>query len=233
MDNQQSETKQKAMKFLLLFPIIFPVFLFLLSGIDAYLTEPEEQEEIPCYYDGVLEKGATYRYGMFIYKYKQEKIYNDWVDIPNDIDGWGVAFNNEFSKEPINAMYYCNDIRGIPIVSMSYMFEGSHAETIDMTGFDTSNVVNMRGMFANTMSKTIILKDMDTSKVTDMSYMFSRTLATSLDLSSFDTSNVTNMENMLDIRYGSRNIYVKNEEEYNRLSNSPGKTSDAVLFIKR
>ena len=225
-------TKGKAIIFLLLFPFVLMIFLTILDQIDTYLTEPDETEEIPCYYDGVLKTGATYRYGNFIYKYKQEKRENDWINIHDNVEGWGVALDNEFSKEPITVEGYCNTIRGIPIVSMAYMFEGSYAESIDMTGFDTSNVINMRWMFANTMSETIILNGMNTSKVTDMSYMFSRALAKSLDLSSFDTSNVTNMQNMFDIRYGSGYIYVKNEEEYNRLKNSPVRSSDAIISIK-
>ena len=72
------------------------------------------------------------------------------------------------------------------------------ASSINMLGWDTSNVTNMQGMFAGQTSlSSVDLSSFNTSNVTDMSSMFwwNRQLTT-LDLSNFDTRNVTNMSSM-------------------------------------
>ncbi len=76
-----------------------------------------------------------------------------------------------------------------------------HLNSIDVRGFDTSNVTNMENMFyyagRNASPCTIIgLDGFDTSKVTNMKWMFHSCGCTVLDLSSFDTSEVTNMDAM-------------------------------------
>lgn len=82
---------------------------------------------------------------------------------------------------------------------MSNMFNGCSVLTsLDLGGFDTSNVTNMSNMFngCNTLT-SLDLGSFDTSNVTSMSSMFNGCSAlTSLDLGSFDTSNVTSMNNM-------------------------------------
>ena len=74
----------------------------------------------------------------------------------------------------------------------------SNLTSLDLSGWDTSNVTNMYHMFCGCGSLTSLdLSGFNTSKVTDMGYMLSGcTSLTSLDLSGFDTSNVTNMTNM-------------------------------------
>ena len=82
------------------------------------------------------------------------------------------------------------------LTSMSNMFIRCVALTsIDLSGFDTSNVTDMSKMFYSCLKLTSLdLSGFDTSNVTDMSRMFYNCLdIASLDLSSFDTSNVTNM----------------------------------------
>lgn len=85
------------------------------------------------------------------------------------------------------------------LTSMRLMFyDCSSLISLDLSGFDTSNITSMYSMFNGCSSlSSLDLSGFDTSKVTDMSYMFDscRSL-TSLDLSMFDTSNVTNMEDM-------------------------------------
>ena len=71
----------------------------------------------------------------------------------------------------------------------------SYMTTIDLSGFDTSNVTDMSHMFFSCESlKNLNLSVLDTSKVTNMHAMFSccKSLKT-LNLSSFDTAKVTNM----------------------------------------
>lgn len=70
--------------------------------------------------------------------------------------------------------------------------------SIDLSGFDTSNVTTMREMFFNCLSLTELnLSGFDTSNVTDMASMFFYCeKLTELDLTSFNTSKVTNMGGM-------------------------------------
>ena len=71
----------------------------------------------------------------------------------------------------------------------------SNITEIDLSKFNSSQVINMRGMFDSCMSLTSIdLSNLDTSKVTTMRSMFwCCNLLTSINLSSFGISQVTNM----------------------------------------
>ena len=81
----------------------------------------------------------------------------------------------------------------------SYMFYCCEGLTsLDLSGFDTSQVTDMGHMFEECRSlSSLDLSGFDTSQVTDMGYMFEecRSLS-SLELSGFDTSQVTNMGDM-------------------------------------
>ena len=79
---------------------------------------------------------------------------------------------------------------------MGYMFGGCGALTsLDLSGFDTSNVTMMYEMFCGCVALTSLdLSNFNTSNVTRMYGMFDTCIAlTSLDLSSFDTSNAEDM----------------------------------------
>ena len=69
-------------------------------------------------------------------------------------------------------------------------------ETIDLAGFDTSEVTSMNTMFYTMSSlKSIDVSGFNTSKVTDMYAMFDQTgVIEQLNVSNFDTSNVTDMK---------------------------------------
>lgn len=111
------------------------------------------------------------------------------------------------------------------LTTMEGMFDSCEALTsLDLSGFNTSNVTSMNGMIFGCDSLTSLdLSGFNTSKVTGMSSMFygcsgltsldlsgfntskvinvysmfyGCTALTSLDLSSFDTSNVTGMSDM-------------------------------------
>ena len=73
------------------------------------------------------------------------------------------------------------------------------AETLDLSGLDTSRVTDMSDMFSGCTSlSSLDLSGLDTSQVTDMSEMFSVCYSlASLDLSGLDTSRVTDMSDML------------------------------------
>lgn len=69
-------------------------------------------------------------------------------------------------------------------------------ETVDLAGFDTSEVTSMNTMFYMMNSlKNINVSGFNTSKVTDMNSMFDQTgVIEELNLLNFDTSNVTDMK---------------------------------------
>ena len=69
-------------------------------------------------------------------------------------------------------------------------------ETIDLAGFDTSEVTSMNTMFYSMYNlKNINVSGFNTSKVTDMYAMFDQSgVIEELNLSNFDTSNVTDMK---------------------------------------
>jgi surface protein len=92
------------------------------------------------------------------------------------------------------------------VTSMRYMFYGSSATTLDLSSFDTSNVIYM-------------------------SYMFYRSSATTLDLSSFDTSKVTNMNNMFNSSSATTG-YARTQADADRFNNSSGKPARLNFVVK-
>ena len=79
------------------------------------------------------------------------------------------------------------------------LFHGLYSlESIDFTGFDTSNVTDMDYMFSGCEALTSLdVSNFDTSNVMDMSCMFEYCLSlTNLDVSGFDTGNVEYMGSM-------------------------------------
>ena len=85
------------------------------------------------------------------------------------------------------------------VKSMFNMFSGmSNLTSLDLSNFETSNVTEMNSMFSGMSNLvTLDLSNFDTSNVTDMKSMFSgMSNLTSLNLSNFNTSKVMNMRNM-------------------------------------
>ena len=147
--------------------------------------------------NNTLTQGLQYVNGQYTYAYKQggQKANSGlaWYNISNN--GWGVQLTDKASTDAVTSKV-CTYINNKPIVSMSYMFGGSKATTLDVSNFDTSKVTYMNGMFSNSQATTLDVSNFDTSNVTDMSNMFDGSKATTLDLSNFDTSNVTDMSSM-------------------------------------
>ena len=85
------------------------------------------------------------------------------------------------------------------LTNMNGMFNNcSNLVSLDLSGFDTSQVTSMIGVFSGCPNlASLDLSSLDTSQVTNMARMFhdSSNLA-SLDLSGFDTSQVTRMAEM-------------------------------------
>ena len=160
-------------------------------GINEYV----DNTPIYCTFDGEMVQGAEYVNGQYTYRYMQEGDYSEsglaWTNISDD--GWGVQLTDKTSTDPVTSKL-CTYINNKPVVSMSFMFAGSDATTIDLSSFNTSNVTNMSDMFGGDSSATTLdLSSFNTSKVNNMKSMFYGSSATFLDLSNFDTSNVTNM----------------------------------------
>lgn len=116
---------------------------------------------------------------------------NDWLDIDkvtsmNKLDSGTTVVCDGNVDSMINMFYSCDNLT-----------------SIDLSNFDTSNVVNMDGMFYDCSKLTTLnLSNFDTSKVHGMTYMFFNCYnLTSLDLSNFNTSKVTDMRNMFDSCY--------------------------------
>ena len=150
-----------------------------------------------CTFDGELTQGAEYVNGQYTYRYMQEGVYSNdsslaWVDIKDK--GWGVQLTDKDSTA-VAIGNVCTYINNEPVISMSYMYSGSAAESINLSSFNTSKVKNMKAMFYKVTTTTLDTSSFDTPSVTDMSYMF-YSQATKIDASGFDTSNVTDMSYM-------------------------------------
>ena len=152
-----------------------------------------------CKTNNTLTQGLQYVNGQYTYAYKQKGKYASsglaWNNISNN--GWGVQLTDKASTDAVTSKV-CTYINNKPIVSMSYMFGGSKATTLDVSNFDTSKVTYMNGMFSNSQATTLDVSNFNTSKVTYMSNMFNGSNATTLDLSNFDTSKVTDMTSMFE-----------------------------------
>jgi surface protein len=79
-----------------------------------------------------------------------------------------------------------------------FLHFSTNLATVNVSGINTSSAIDMGSMFAEIPVTTLDLSSFDTFNVIDFSYMFaiSNSLST-LDLSGFDTSNATNIDYMI------------------------------------
>ena len=111
-----------------------------------------------------------------------------------------IVYINGVPQDTIKYSYYFNQTDNIVVLIWNntinyykYMFNGcSYITEIDLSSFDSSNVINMTVMFRGCSKLSYInFTNFDTSKVTEIGSMFREfPKLSSLDLSSFDTSNV-------------------------------------------
>ncbi|MGL4948848.1 MAG: BspA family leucine-rich repeat surface protein [Anaeroplasmataceae bacterium] len=88
------------------------------------------------------------------------------------------------------------------VINMQGIFDQANLSSFDITKLNTSKVTNMKDMFKGTSIKNLNLSNFNTDLVTDMTAMFSGcTELVTLDLSKFNTSNVTSMESMFNMCY--------------------------------
>ena len=81
---------------------------------------------------------------------------------------------------------------------MENMFNGCEMLTsLDISNFDTSNVVNMYGMFCSDFNlRKLNLSNFKTKKVENMDFIFNNNMMmSSLDIRNFDTINVDSKRN--------------------------------------
>ena len=147
------------------------------------------------------------------YEEVDEKITSVKRSFENDRNKEELLISNADSDYPIYAwyeenllgdgiIYYWSEAGTIKLnQDASYMFSSfQELESIDVTGFDTSNVTDMNNMFANCYKlKAVDFSNFDTSNVQDMSYMFLACYGMKeIDLCCFNTSAVINMSHMFD-----------------------------------
>lgn len=111
------------------------------------------------------------------------------IELHSDSD-----FNScSFSSRPVVSIEYLKVTS--KVTDMSYMFRASNLESINIEGWDTSNVTNMSYMFARCSNlKSLDLNSLNTSNVTDMTYMFEEcNYLETLNISNWDTKNVRTM----------------------------------------
>ena len=79
---------------------------------------------------------------------------------------------------------------------ISWMFSNTGFKVIDLSKYDTSNVINMSYLFYNTSKLEKIIGDFDTRNVTNLSDMFESSTVTDLsqlNINNWDTSKVTDL----------------------------------------
>jgi len=99
------------------------------------------------------------------------------------------------------------------VIDLSSMFYNCKSLTsINLSNFNTQNVTNMSSMFSNCKAlSNINLSNFNTQNVTDMNSMFSHCKSlTNINLSNFNTKNVTNMSWMFDNCKALKNIDLSN-----------------------
>ena len=111
-----------------------------------------------------------------------------------------------------NTAYYWTEADKITLSKDgSFMFDRmSKLQTIDLSGFNTSESEDMSRMFAASPElKSLDLSGFNTSKVKNMTYMFyDAGKIETLDLSAFDTSNVTTMYGLFNGMRALKNLNI-------------------------
>ena len=115
-----------------------------------------------------------------------------------EINGKSIPFSYYYKFKKVGK-YQIKYIFNRPLTKTNHMFfDCIFLRKLDLSGFDTENIINMSCMFYNCKNlKNINLSNFNTQKVENMSYMFAFCDSLkNLDLSSFDTIKVKDMNNM-------------------------------------
>ena len=140
-------------------------------------------------------------------KYQKDGSDTTWVIDKNGkltVEGTGEFTDKADSWRRVPWDEYSGAIKSAEIhvtgmTDASYMFDFcNNLVSVDVSGFDTSQVTDMQSMFNRCESlRNLDVSGFDTSRVTDMGDMFYRCESLrNLDVSGFDTSQVTDMGSM-------------------------------------
>ena len=161
----------------------------------CYLLEPINFFSINFKKCDIIDVIPAMFYWRFLYKLDNFLDLYDNKNV-NTLYDTNIKYNGYSSLKTIDLSSFNTS----NVINMSHMFCGcGNLESIDLSSFNTKNVINMNSMFYKCKSLTSLnLSSFNTVKVTDMSNMFSFSCRylDSLNLSSFNTSNVTNMSRM-------------------------------------
>ena len=121
-----------------------------------------------------------------------------WLVIPDNVTVMDDC--KEFLFKPFDDFYFntitCDTLKvigGSGLITTKCLFMNCNAKHLDLSRFDTINVVDMSWTFAKCKCNTIDFSGYKTHKAENMEAMFYECETESLDLRSFDTSNVTDM----------------------------------------
>ena len=143
----------------------------------------------------------------------------------------GVEDFDTSSAIKMNGMFWNNKVTSLDltgwdvsnVTTIEHLFRGcSKLETLDVSNWNVSNVTNMSDVFGTPVVNTLDLSHWTNSKVKTMDYMFQGGKYTELDLSGFDTSNVTNMGYMFNETGKIETVYVSEDFVIN---------TDQAMFI--
>ena len=216
-----SWTKKKGTSYMLLLglALLIPINTYALCkcrlDIDSNITIGKVKPN-PCTYNGELVQGAEYVNGQYTYRYMQENFdYYEWLNISND--GWGVRLTNKESTDDVTTKL-CTSINDKPIVSMNSMFFESKASNIDLSSFDTSNVVSMQTMFYYVKNiRNYDLSSFDTSNVSKMGAMFyGNDSLEKINLNTFDISSLESSSTLLAFNRNLKKVNIDNWDFSNK-----------------
>ena len=126
------------------------------------------------------------------YASKIDNIENGGGDI-SEYFGESITGGSQYSVGYVQAIKKLPTFKNTG-TTCAYMFYYCPVSELDLSKFDTSNVINMCGMFYGAKVENLNLTHFDTSNVTDMSYLFyTATNLAELNISNWNTSKVTNM----------------------------------------
>ena len=146
------------------------------------------------------------------WKYENEKEIKESIEIKVDEKIIPFSYYYKFEKEGKYAIKYKFKNNLTKINHLFY--ECKSLINIDLSNFNTENVINMSSMFSNCISLTNLnLSNINTENVINMSELFyvCESLI-SIDLSSFNTRNVNNMSMMF---YGCESLVNLNLSNFN------------------
>ena len=146
------------------------------------------------------------------YKYGNEKEIRENCKIIINNEIIPFSYYHRFEKE---GKYQIKYLFKKNLIKTIFLFLGCSSLTnIDLSNFNTQNIINMNGMFYGCSSLTNInLSNFNTQNVTDMGCMFNRCSSLKyINLSNFNTQKVTNMNGIF---YGCSSLNNINLSNFN------------------